>query len=428
MKRPTASKQEAALTAEASEAARRPQVRRRPADVARLFAALEQNLLWLVLAPVVFVLATVCYVLLTSPSYEIGARLTLQYGRDLRAPTNVGLGEGQQVAPIVRRTEDAMGEVQLLKDPRLVREAVYDLGEAFFFPKYTPETLFQTIKHFAQETVRIVRQGVRGILVKAGLLPPLTPLEQVIVALEQAITSNLVPRSEVIEITLRFPDREGGEVFLNRYLDKFFKIRADMLARRSAGPLLEAEISRMQTALLEVEAELGQAREDTGVWSSEEQRRLLVQRLGTIETEHTRYRGENEAFEAEKARLVARLRRLETAGIEVDRLARKADGLRQRIARYTDALNEDRIDALTAKAQLWSVAVMSPPTAGLIPASPHFVRLVLIAAALGIVAAAGLVLLLDGVAPKARSDEDIQDFLPDATVRSVPNRPLTHGA
>ncbi|MDN5785902.1 hypothetical protein [Pseudorhodobacter sp.] len=253
-----------------------------PPDALRILAVLGANLRLLILAPVVAVLAAFVYLSLTDPTYQIGAQLMLRPGIELAAPATASLQSNQQTATISTRLEDVNAEVQILKDPALIHDVAVTLGENFFFGEDPPVTLIQKLKRTVSHAVRNVKDTVRTGLVKIGLLPKLSKLDLIQLLLQSAIEINPVTRSDIIEISLSYPDGAAGEVVLNAFLKAYQAHRERIFSDTRAPDYFDQRLAVLSNDLALAEEDHRVARDRLQAWSVDDQRNIVVTRRETL--------------------------------------------------------------------------------------------------------------------------------------------------
>ena len=249
-----------------------------PPDAFRLLTALMSHAIWLVLAPVVAILLTILYVQISNPTYEIGTQIMVRFGQELAAPATVSTQTGQQVIPISKRLEDTTAEVQIMKDPLLIRQVAEELGEDFFYASPEPVTWLQKIKHSVSKFVRNTKEGIRNAMVKIGVLPRLSKMDRVILFLQSSLSVEHVTRSDVIEVKLSYPDPDLGEEILRRFIAKYFEKR-ELIFRNDLIPeFFNEELTPIKAELKSAEDDYSEAQNRLKAWSVDDQRRLRVQR------------------------------------------------------------------------------------------------------------------------------------------------------
>ncbi|SDD54014.1 GumC family protein [Ruegeria marina] len=253
-----------------------------PPDVLRLLMALGQNYLWLIVAPIIGVLATVGYLLVKNPTYEVGAQLMLKFGKEMAAPATVSAAGTQTVIPMSIRLENITAEVQIMKDPALVRTVVEELGEDYFYGEDPAVTLLQKIKKWIKDTVSETKEAIRSVLVKIGLLPELSRLDRVILLIQSVLSIEHVTRSDVIELTLSYPDPFAGEEVLGRFLDAYFEKRREIYLDKRVQDFFRNELSAVNAKLEAAEAAHAQMLKENEAWLINDQRSLAVERRAAL--------------------------------------------------------------------------------------------------------------------------------------------------
>jgi uncharacterized protein involved in exopolysaccharide biosynthesis len=375
--------------------------------------------------------------LLVSPRYDIDAKLILQFGREMMAPPGVGAKDGAQVMPAAKRPEDIASEVEILSNPRLIRQVVEHFGEDFFFAEHPPETLWQWIKRIPKVIWRESGDAVRNGMVLVGLRPQTTPLDRVVLAIGSALHIEAVRKSDVIDVKLGYPDPHVGVLLLEKYLEyaaeshllahKVPEVREFFAAEREArsGELRQAEERLLalrnqlmwskdnvvRLSMLKIEAELLQqqtlaiaAATQTEAEISRGQAALDTLRLTTganqqYETLTRDLLAKQSLLEGQRARITqtsAQLQRMreqlranQASEIELVELEREVARLRRGLDLYEKALEDARIAEAMDRAQVSNLKVIMPPTADVFPSFPP-VRLFLL---LGIVGGLTLAIL-----------------------------------
>ena len=502
-----------------------------PPDAFRILSALANNALWLLIAPVLALALTVLYIQISNPTYEIGAQVMVRFGQELAAPPTVSTQTRQAVIPISKRTEDTMAEVQIMKDPELVRLVVEDLGVDFFYAEPEPVTRLQKIKQAVSHAVRNIKEGIRGFMVRIGVLPKLSRKDRVILFLQSALSIEHVARSDVIELKLNYPDPELGEEVLRRFLRQYFAKREKIYRDDMIPSFFAGELQPIEQALKAAEEEYRATQEKLRAWSVEDQRSLRVRRheavaqeledtLSAIKTAKVRLREIEEALalapefvpslstrhanpmrdqlelklidlelqldsdkrrfgeksqqvlglerkieelkgrlarepeivqkesvtkrnplreslqkekldtellisgsethaanlRAELAALEGKLDALDSAGLQLGRQLRDVERLRRKYERYRSGLDEARIASAISEAKISNVVVIAQPDGGVAPVKPRVFRLFVVAILFSLAAASGLILLIDALRPKIRSNRDIVDEVDKQTI------------
>ncbi|UFN49764.1 Wzz/FepE/Etk N-terminal domain-containing protein [Roseomonas sp. OT10] len=246
------------------------------------------------------VLAMLGVMMISSPIYAVTTKVLVQQGQETTAPPVLGVRDGAQVMPASRRPEDVALEVEILTDPRLIRQVVDDLGADFFLAETEPATLWQWIKWVPKTLMRKANDALREINVMLGLRPRTTPLDRVVLAIGGALQIEQVRKSDVIEVTLRFPDREGGELVLQRFLDKAVESHLRVHRSPAVGEFFGRERDAVAAQLRAAEERLlGLRGQRAAAWSAPEQRSLLLKAEGDLQLQLAQTRSDSAQVAAE---------------------------------------------------------------------------------------------------------------------------------
>lgn len=502
-----------------------------PPDVLRLLTALAQNTIWLIVAPILGLLVTVAYLLMNDPTYDVGAQVMVRYGQELAAPATVSATRSQQVIPLSKRIEDITGEVQIMKDPTIVREVVDRLGVGFFYGEDEAVTLVQKIKKLIKNTIKGLKEGIRNAFVKIGLLPELSKLDRVVLVLQSSITIEHVTRSDVIEVKIGYPDPDLGAILLREFLDVYLAKRREVFRDDRVTVFFENELVGIAEKLQTAEETYQGLRENNQAWLIEDQRRMAVesrenllreleqaqsvinvsqaqiakldQELAALDefvpasNSKTRNLVRDDlrlklidlrlALEAEKSRsgvrsqqvqslegqiaslqesiaaeplqitdiqveeanpmrksleaqrkdaeltvvstqervrnlqtdiatLEKELRRIGTIGMALAQQFREIERYRDTQISYQRALDDARITTEISAASISNVVVIAEPQGSVAPVKPRVFRLMVISIILSLIAVSGILLVIDALRPKVRSNNDILAFVESPTI------------
>ena len=95
----------------------------------------------------------------------------------------------------------------MLSSRSVIEAAVDHLGyEAFRYELAPPETFLQSIKYYVKRSVRWAKAQLQSFLIAINLKRELTDREKIILSVENALNVEREKDSDVINVTLRFPD------------------------------------------------------------------------------------------------------------------------------------------------------------------------------------------------------------------------------
>ncbi|MBC7926887.1 MAG: hypothetical protein H7039_14640, partial [Bryobacteraceae bacterium] len=223
-------------------------------------------------ATVVALLSVYGAILYFPPVYEVSCSVLLKLGREMSPPATA---TGPQLVA-GKRPEDVASEIEIMRSQYLVEQLVREFGTDFFLAESEPVTLFQKVKYQARKVANAVKNKVQDVLVYAGLSKRLTPFEQIVATLQASMSIEPVRKSDIVTISLRTPDREGGIAILNKFLDIYLKQHIEVYKTPRARKFFEQESTTLRDRVLDVHKGTHTFREASGVWELGEQRQLLL--------------------------------------------------------------------------------------------------------------------------------------------------------
>ena len=274
-----------------------------PSDALWVLRLLRRNWAVLLLSGFAGLLALMAVMVIMGPRYDVSAKVVVQLGRETSASPAISARPGAPVMPAALRPEDIASEVELLRDPALIRSVVNDLGEDFFLAEPPASTLFQRIKQVPKAMWRGVRAGIDAVLAMTGLRPPISPLDRVMVAIGAGMSVENIRKSDVIEIKLGFPDPQAGILFLQKYLDAALDSHIKTNRPGSALTFFASERDTRAAELRDAERRLLAIRADpAATWSSPEQRSALMKAEADLDLQILQLVGDAAQSGAEIAR------------------------------------------------------------------------------------------------------------------------------
>ncbi|MBR0670934.1 GumC family protein [Neoroseomonas soli] len=247
-------------------------------------------------------------VLIGGPSYVVSAKIMVNLGPEMVGSPLLATLQGTPAAPAMLRPEDSTTGVEIFNNPRLIRETVESLGPDFFADE-PPGTLLQRVKHAGRQAIRAVQGALREATIALGLRPRITETERMTLAIGAALRVEPVRRTDIIDVTLAFPDPRAGELILGRFIDL-------ALAGHVRAYRLPGVTEFLRDALAERRAELRAAedrllalrtRRENPVWSAAEQRPVLIRSEAELQQQLRQEHTAIAATEAEIGRAEAAL-------------------------------------------------------------------------------------------------------------------------
>jgi succinoglycan biosynthesis transport protein ExoP len=244
-----------------------------PPSATRLVAGVLKHRRLIIVSTLTLVVGGVLTILALGPQYEVSAALFFKLGREMTPPATAAKG------PIVaagKRPEDISSEIEIMKSRALLERVVAHFGEDFFFASPPPTTLLQRVKAVAKRSLEAVKDSVREVFIFTGLARRLTPSEQVVLALERGLRIEVAPRSDVVNIRLRFPDPHIGEQIVAKFIEGFLEQHIAAHKTPKAREFFEQQSALFRKKLANAEAARARFKQSHTIWSLDEQRKLLL--------------------------------------------------------------------------------------------------------------------------------------------------------
>jgi uncharacterized protein involved in exopolysaccharide biosynthesis len=217
-----------------------------------------------------------------SPVYEVSASLLFKLGREMSPPATATSGQ----IVTAKRPEDVASEIEILRNQYLIQEVVRAFGVNYFLAEDPPVTFFQKVKATVKQASRAVKNSVTEALILAGVSKRLTPFDQIVAMLGQSLSVEAVRKSDVILLTLKTPDPEGGIAILNKLIELYLRQHIAVYKTPQARGFFEQQSETLRGRILQAHQGVSDFRDANGVWELNEQRQLLLRQKSDLEAVH----------------------------------------------------------------------------------------------------------------------------------------------
>jgi uncharacterized protein involved in exopolysaccharide biosynthesis len=262
--------------------------------------ALIRQWRFIVTVAAVIITALFLALLIRGAMYETTAQVLIKLGRETVSSASL---TDQRTVVQSKRPEDVTTEIQILLSPTLLGELVDEIGVEFFFAKPPPRTIAQRLKRLASNLADSARDARDAVLVAIGLRRELTRRERVVAVLSSAITAEVANRSDVIEVTMRSKDPAAGALILSKLLELYEKSHIKAFTNHRVEDFFLLETSNVQRQLKDAESARAELKAKTGLWSSPDQRKLLLEWQQQLMASQAEIQARIAAYEAEAADL-----------------------------------------------------------------------------------------------------------------------------
>jgi len=436
-----------------------------PSDPWQVLVLLARHWKVLLLSALAGAAALLVALLVVGPRYDISAKLLVQFGREMMPSPAIGAKDTAQIMPASKRPEDIASEVEILSNPRLIRQVVEHFGEHFFYAEPPPATLWQHIKRIPKAIRRAFADGLRETMVFIGLRPRTTPLDRVVLAIGSGLQIEAVRKSDVIDIKLGYPDPHAGVLLLEKYLEYaqeshvlahqppevrgFFAAEREARNRelRQAAERLVALRNQLEwskdnvvrISMLKAEADLVRQQSSAAAAAAQTEaeiketqaRRDGLSATAGVDEQHEAFTrdllAKQNLLEGQRARIAQITTQLErmreqlrvgqASEIEFAELERDVTRLRRGVELYDKGLEDARIAEVMDRAQVSNLKVIMPPTAEMLPSYPPIKLFLLLGIAGGLTLATGFIVALEMLRSMRHDQQDIAEAETDAESR-----------
>jgi uncharacterized protein involved in exopolysaccharide biosynthesis len=272
-------------------------------DVRQFFAGKWKII---VLVFVATVLGTYVGLQLMTDRYEGKATLLVKLGREnAEVPTTV---QNSGFVSTGMRKEGVNSEVQILTSPSLIAETVDKFGpEAFAFRPAPPKTIVQAVRYYIKSAVRWVKDRGDDSLIALNLKKKLSSRDAAIQMLEDEIQVEPEKDSDVITVSLKFPDPQMCEQIIDNllqlYLDRHMKAWRSPAAKEFFGE----QLAQYKERLDEIQGARDQVKSKWNLSAINEQRSLLLKEVNELSAQIESNNAEMAGFDTQKSMMAARM-------------------------------------------------------------------------------------------------------------------------
>jgi polysaccharide biosynthesis protein PslE len=204
------------------------------------------------------------YALLLKDVYRAEGRLLVRLGREnvMLDPT-ANLGQGPISAVPATREGEMYTVVETLRSRQLFESLVDDV---------TPEAILADQKHRVTELIPWKK-------------PPAAPRDAAATRAEKMLKIEPLRKSNLLSVTCDAHDAELSERMAAKYIELCMTHHRSMYRNPTAHEFFAQQVNLLSDKLHGTEAELLKVKREAGVTSIDQQRRLLMERASTLESE-----------------------------------------------------------------------------------------------------------------------------------------------
>jgi len=259
--------------------------------------------------------------------YQSDAKLLVRLGRESVSldPTAT---TGQVITVGQSRENEIKSELDILKSQDLVEKVVDTIGPTAFLND-SDEIMNKDASPVGsfRRTFNETRQGLRFALGGAiepikGLFRPLSDCDKAVLAVMKNLEIEALKNSNTISISYEAKSQKLAKEVIDKLTGFYLEKHVNVHRTEGSYKFFSQQIEQLRAALTQTEENLRALKNKTGIASLEEQRRVLLKRMGDLEQE---IGGTKAAFAASRAKVQAMQKTLaglpealvtqETAGI-----------------------------------------------------------------------------------------------------------------
>ncbi|MEB8387407.1 hypothetical protein OO012_09215 [Rhodobacteraceae bacterium KMM 6894] len=222
------------------------------------------------------VLATLVYIMLfRDPSFVSEARLFVRVSQEQTAPRTLVTQEGTTL--LTPATSDVTSEIDLFLNSDLASDVIDNarLLEAMETPPPAPTTMVERLKQTYKAVTARVRATVDEVAYALGVKVRLSPREALIRQIRMSLGVENSRGSNVVVVSMKWPDRDVPKALLQYYLDAFLMFRLDAFQSNEAE-FFERQVEASRNRIADLETHVAALRGGAGIEDIQVQRGILI--------------------------------------------------------------------------------------------------------------------------------------------------------
>jgi len=213
-------------------------------------------------------------------TYEAKSMILIKLGRENVATPTISPVSQPQVIFTGLKKEDINSEIELIRNRSIAEKVVGTLGVDFLYPKSEkPKAFFKWIKF----KLKRMALGLRGYVFEGlyfiDFMKRLTPYENAVEAVQKGLSAEQIKDSDVVEINLRWFNPDIATETLVRVIELY--LESHLEAHKTSGDykFFKQQVEVIGNRLSNSEDTLQKLKEDAGIVSYYDQRRLLLEQV-----------------------------------------------------------------------------------------------------------------------------------------------------
>jgi uncharacterized protein involved in exopolysaccharide biosynthesis len=196
--------------------------------------------------------------LLAKPQYEAEAKLLVNIGRENFYTPEVPINEQRSAVFVPNKEEEINSEIEILKSHYLIEKMVEVLGPTHIYPELSGADDNRGQQEIVNKVVRKIR--------------------------DKNLQVEKVPQSNVIKVSFRHEDPMLAAKVVNTLVDLYLERHMDLHQNLESSDFYHTQAELLKDKLAQGEASLRALMRQYGISAPAEERELLLQRIGELES------------------------------------------------------------------------------------------------------------------------------------------------
>ena len=395
--------------------------------------------------------------------YRSEAKLLVRLGRE-SVTLDPTAATGQIIQVQQSRKSEINSELEILNSRELAEKVVDAIGPEAFLKRPDEELSVEGVySETIMQTKRKVRTAVKGIRnlfrrLDPVKLKPISDRDKVMLGIMKKLEIENVKDSSIIRISFEAKSPELAQQGVAKLIDLYLEKHIAVHQTPGSHKFFVEQSDHLQDKLVQFENELRNLKNETGISSLEEQRRAVLNHISALEQEigHTEVAlassaakvqalqktlndvpGTLEALLTEQATLSSlqaevevqksqmtdvqsKLKTLNDVEFRITRLMREASIQEVSYRKYSENLEQARIDQAMESERISNISVVQPATLPIKPIRPRKSLNLALGLFLGILGAIGLAFFCEYVDHSIKTPEEVEDRLQLPALASIP--------
>ena len=228
---------------------------------------------------IMIIFATLLYImLLRAPLFESETRLFVRLSQEQAPPRTIVTPQGATL--LTPATSDVTSEIDLLLNADLVDRVIdaANLEAAVLTPPPREPGFFGETKALLKDTRKWVKDSIDEVAYALGIKVRLSVREALVRQIRTSIGVQHTTGSNVVVLSIRWPDRDVPQELLQFYLNEFLEFRLEAFDEQD-DDYFERQRDAAAERLAKIEASIARMRTESGMEDLSNQRQLLLATL-----------------------------------------------------------------------------------------------------------------------------------------------------